>query len=85
MTVVSPLNWRRREMVRWLVSCATEVGVEALISIMQNWYQFFSPTEATGSLFIFSMSSIAIFRRIIQFVCLLVQDRLQVRLCLMPQ
>lgn len=34
---LSSLNWRRREMVRWLVTCATEVGVEALISIMQNW------------------------------------------------
>lgn len=35
-------------MVRWLVTCATEVGVEALVSIMQNWYQLFTPTEATG-------------------------------------
>jgi len=47
MTLAS-LNWRRREMVRWLVTCATEVGVKALISIMQNWYQLFTPTEATG-------------------------------------
>lgn len=23
---LSTLNWRRREMVRWLVTCATEVG-----------------------------------------------------------
>ncbi|CAH1394075.1 unnamed protein product [Nezara viridula] len=45
---LSSLNWRRREMVRWLVTCATEVGVEALVSIMQNWYQLFTPTEATG-------------------------------------
>jgi len=36
-------------MVRWLVTCATEVGVEALVSIMQNWYQLFTPTEATGT------------------------------------
>lgn len=35
-------------MVRWLVTCATEVGVDALISLMQNWYQFFTATEATG-------------------------------------
>jgi hypothetical protein len=46
---LSSLNWRRREMVRWLVTCATEVGVEALVSIMQNWYQLFTPTEATGT------------------------------------
>ncbi|XP_024082029.1 zinc finger SWIM domain-containing protein 5-like [Cimex lectularius] len=45
---LSSLNWRRREMVRWLVTCATEVGVEALVSIMQNWHQLFTPTEATG-------------------------------------
>lgn len=24
---LSTLNWRRREMVRWLVTCATEVGL----------------------------------------------------------
>lgn len=35
------LNWRRREMVRWLVTCASHVGLEALMSIMQNWYVFF--------------------------------------------
>lgn len=49
MTLAS-LNWRRREMVRWLVTCATELGLEAVISIIQNWYQLFSPTEATGRL-----------------------------------
>lgn len=36
-------------MVRWLVTCATQLGLDALLSIMQNWYQYFSPTEATGS------------------------------------
>lgn len=34
------LNWRRREMVRWLVTCASHVGLEALMSIMQNWYVY---------------------------------------------
>ena len=42
------MNWRRREMVRWLVTCATEVGLEALLSIMSMWNQLFTPTEATG-------------------------------------
>ena len=42
------LNWRRREMVRWIVTCATEVGVEALLSIMQSWYQYFAPIEASS-------------------------------------
>ncbi|XP_071448668.1 zinc finger SWIM domain-containing protein 5-like [Hetaerina americana] len=41
-------DWRRLEMVRWLVTCATEVGVDALLYIMQTWYQLFTPTEATG-------------------------------------
>lgn len=45
---VSSLNWKRREMVRWLVTCAIEVGFQALISIMQNWSAFFTPTEAAG-------------------------------------
>ncbi|KAK2818641.1 hypothetical protein Q5P01_024202 [Channa striata] len=45
---LSTLNWRRREMVRWLVTCATEVGVFALDSIMQTWFTLFTPTEATS-------------------------------------
>lgn len=34
---LSTLNWRCGEMVRWLVTCATEVGVRALVSILQSW------------------------------------------------
>ena len=49
---LSSVNWRRREMVRWLVTCATEVGFEALLSIMHNGYQLFTPTEATGITYI---------------------------------
>uniref|UniRef100_UPI00358F311A zinc finger SWIM domain-containing protein 6-like isoform X2 n=1 Tax=Myxine glutinosa TaxID=7769 RepID=UPI00358F311A len=45
---LSTMNWRRREMVRWLVTCATEVGVCALMSIMQSWYTLFTPIEATS-------------------------------------
>lgn len=41
-------QYKRREMVRWLVACATEVGIDALISIMHSWYGLFTPTEATG-------------------------------------
>ncbi|EEB16267.1 zinc finger protein SWIM domain-containing protein, putative [Pediculus humanus corporis] len=59
---LSSLNWRRREMVRWLVTCATEVGVEALISVMQNWYQLFTPTEATGPVATTIMSHSTIMR-----------------------
>ncbi|XP_029441670.1 zinc finger SWIM domain-containing protein 4-like [Rhinatrema bivittatum] len=44
---LSAMTWRRREMVRWLVSCATEIGVQALMNIMQNWYSLFTPMEAT--------------------------------------
>mgnify|MGYP006952276174 FL=1 len=49
-------------MVRWLVTCATEVGVEALISVMQNWYQLFTPTEATGPVATTIMSHSTIMR-----------------------
>ncbi|XP_053869237.1 zinc finger SWIM domain-containing protein 4 isoform X1 [Malaclemys terrapin pileata] len=44
---LNTMTWRRREMVRWLVSCATEIGVQALMNIMQNWYSLFTPIEAT--------------------------------------
>lgn len=47
MTLIN-LHFRRREMVRWLVTCATQLGLDALMVIMQNWYQLFTPTEATG-------------------------------------
>lgn len=47
MTLMT-MNWRRREMVRWLVTCAMEVGIQALVSIMQNWFQLFQPIEATS-------------------------------------
>lgn len=64
---LSSLNWRRREMVRWLVTCATEVGVDALISIMQNWYQFFTATEATGPVATTVMSHSTIMRLNLNF------------------
>lgn len=53
---LSSLNWRRREMVRWLVTCATELGLEAVISIIQNWFKLFTPTEATGKTFLSLLS-----------------------------
>lgn len=31
---LSTLNWRRREMVRWLVTCATEVGKSAWFLVL---------------------------------------------------
>ncbi|XP_004688752.1 PREDICTED: zinc finger SWIM domain-containing protein 4 isoform X2 [Condylura cristata] len=43
---LNTMTWRRREMVRWLVSCATEIGLQALVNIMQNWYSLFTPVEA---------------------------------------
>uniref|UniRef100_H3DJR2 Zinc finger, SWIM-type containing 5 n=1 Tax=Tetraodon nigroviridis TaxID=99883 RepID=H3DJR2_TETNG len=46
---LSTLNWRRREMVRLAVcTCATEVCMRALVSILQSWYTLFTPTEATS-------------------------------------
>ncbi|GFT99338.1 zinc finger SWIM domain-containing protein 5 [Nephila pilipes] len=66
MTLAS-LNWRRREMVRWLVTCATELGLEAVISIIQNWYQLFSPTEATGPVATTVMSHATVMRLNLDF------------------
>ncbi|KAJ8260841.1 hypothetical protein COCON_G00165640 [Conger conger] len=59
---LSTLNWRRREMVRWLVTCATEVGVFALDSIMQSWFTLFTPTEATSIVATTVMSNSTIVR-----------------------
>ncbi|XP_036383769.1 zinc finger SWIM domain-containing protein 6-like [Megalops cyprinoides] len=59
---LSTLNWRRREMVRWLVTCATEVGVYALDSIMQGWFALFTPTEATSIVATTVMSNSTILR-----------------------
>jgi len=41
-------NWRRREMVEWLIECAVEVGTSALSQIMKNWSSLFTPIEATS-------------------------------------
>uniref|UniRef100_A0ABM5FTT5 Zinc finger SWIM domain-containing protein 6 n=1 Tax=Pogona vitticeps TaxID=103695 RepID=A0ABM5FTT5_9SAUR len=59
---LSTLNWRRREMVRWLVTCATEVGVYALDSIMHSWFTLFTPTEATSIVATTVMSNSTIVR-----------------------
>ncbi len=45
---LSSVNWRRREIVRWLVTCAVEAGFEALLSLMRSWSGLFAPAEATG-------------------------------------
>ncbi|EFX76311.1 hypothetical protein DAPPUDRAFT_306274 [Daphnia pulex] len=65
---LSSVNWRRREMVRWLVTCATEVGFEALLSIMHNWYQLFTPTEATGPVASTIMSHSTVMRLNLSYV-----------------
>ena len=67
MTLTSSLNWRRREMVRWMVTCAVEVGLEAVLSIMQNWSGLFTPTEATGTVASTLMSHATIVRLNLDF------------------
>ena len=47
VTLTRP-SWHRTDMVQWLVSCATELGYEALISLMKSWYTLFTPAEATS-------------------------------------
>lgn len=66
MTLTS-LNWRRREMVRWIVTCATEVGLDALLSMMKAWRELFTPTEATGPVASTVMSHATIMRLKLDF------------------
>lgn len=40
-------TYKRREVVKWMVLCATEVGLDALITIMHKWSELFTPMEAT--------------------------------------
>uniref|UniRef100_A0A914WWL1 Uncharacterized protein n=1 Tax=Plectus sambesii TaxID=2011161 RepID=A0A914WWL1_9BILA len=49
MTVGSPTWWPRREMVRWLVNCASSLNLAALLSVLTNWSQLFTPAEACGT------------------------------------
>jgi len=51
VTLTRP-SWHRSDMVQWLVSCATELGYEALMSLMKSWYTLFTPAEATSQLII---------------------------------
>ena len=67
MTLTSSLNWRRREMVRWMVTCAVEVGLEAVLSVMQSWKGLFTPTEATGTVASTLMSHATIVRLNLDF------------------
>ena len=41
-------NWRRRDMVQWVIECAVQSGTSALSHIMKNWSTLFTPTEATS-------------------------------------
>ena len=52
-------DWRRHT-VQWLVTCATEVGPEALVSIMTNWAHLFSPSEATGELILLFLKQLVL-------------------------
>uniref|UniRef100_H2YXM3 SWIM-type domain-containing protein n=1 Tax=Ciona savignyi TaxID=51511 RepID=H2YXM3_CIOSA len=40
-------TWRRTEMVGWLVTCATEIGLCARMSVTLTWYTLFTPVEAS--------------------------------------
>lgn len=64
---LTSLNWRRRDLVRWLVTCATEVGFEALLTLLQNWHRYFTPTEASGTIATSVMSHATIVRLALNF------------------
>lgn len=42
-----PLTSKRKDMIKWIVSCAFEVGLRALITLMESWTYYFTPQEAT--------------------------------------
>jgi len=47
---------------RWIVTCASELGYQALISLMRSWSNLFTPTEAVGSVATTIMSPTTIMR-----------------------
>lgn len=58
---LSTLNWRRREMVRWLVTCATEVGLYQTppafyIIVKSIWNTFFLLVLTFVALFVPAVS-----------------------------
>ena len=40
---------KRREIVRWLVNCAVELGFNALMNLLQSWHSLFTPVEAVSN------------------------------------
>ena len=64
---LTSLNWRRRDVVRWIVSCAGEVGSGALMSLLQGWKSLFTPTEAAGTVATTVMSHATIVRSALTF------------------
>ena len=66
MTLTS-MNWRRREMVRWQVTCGVELGHRALLSLMQTWNTLFTPVEAAGPVASTAMSHATIVKLRLDF------------------
>ncbi|CDW53823.1 hypothetical protein TTRE_0000209001 [Trichuris trichiura] len=46
IAVASP-TWCRQEVIQWVVGCASSLSFSAIISLVNNWSQFFTPLEAT--------------------------------------
>uniref|UniRef100_A0A5S6QFE6 SWIM-type domain-containing protein n=1 Tax=Trichuris muris TaxID=70415 RepID=A0A5S6QFE6_TRIMR len=46
IAVASP-TWCRQEVIQWVVTCASSLSFSAIISLVNNWSQFFTPLEAT--------------------------------------
>lgn len=59
MTLSSTDN-KRKEIVRWIVTCSTEIGFTALYNLMSFWDNFFTPIEAVSPVATFIMNQTVI-------------------------
>ncbi|EDV22322.1 uncharacterized protein TRIADDRAFT_28605 [Trichoplax adhaerens] len=57
LTLHQANNTKRTDMVRWLVTCAVDVGIEALRTLMELWRSLFTPNEATSVLVLTILST----------------------------
>lgn len=49
VTAVNENNNKRKEIVKWIVNCAIEIGYPALHYLLHHWYNLFTPIEAVAS------------------------------------
>lgn len=43
---MNAVQWRRKDMTRWIVNCAMDLGAASLRYLLDHWIQYFLPLEA---------------------------------------